>query len=174
MKIYKCIFTGTEVVCDNDRPFPIVDDCVYAIQGRYVEIGGEDYGLGANVDDEAAEGATADTLDNGKQKVVDVVHFNRLVETCYDKKAYMAHIKAYLKAVNEKIKAVDEEASAKFMSNAQVFIKKVIADFGEYQFFLPPLSDDANPEESIVILGRWEGETPTYYFWKDGLHGQRV
>jgi len=174
MKIYKCIFTGTEVVCDNDRPFNVVDDCMYSVQGRYVEIGGEDFGLGANADEDAAEGATAEAVESGKQKVVDVVHFNRLVETFFDKKAYMAHIKGYLKALNDKIKAVDEAASTKFMANAQVFVKKVLGDFSEYQFFLPPLSDDANPEESIVILGKWEGEIPTYFFWKDGLAGQRV
>jgi len=105
MKIYKCIITGDEVLCDNDKPLKEEDDVVYVIEGKYITIGGEDYGLAANADEDADEGATADATEEAKQKVVDVVHQNRLQETFFDKKSYMGHIKAYMKRVKERLGA---------------------------------------------------------------------
>jgi len=128
MRIYKCIFSGTEVLCDNDRPLSEEDGVVYAVPGRYIEIGGEDYGLASNVDEDAEEGATAEGGDNGKQKVIDIIHNYRLVETNYDKKSYMGYIKGYMKSVLEKIKASgNEERAAAFTAGAQTFVKKVLA-----------------------------------------------
>jgi len=175
MRIYKCIFTDSEVLCDNDRMMPEQDGVVYAIQGRYMEVGGEDYGLSSNVDEDADEGATAEGTADGKAKVIDVVHNYRLMETSYDKKSYMAYIKGYMKAILDKIKATgDEERAKAFQTGAQTFVKGVLGSFDDYQFFLPALDDNANPDEAIIVLAKWEGETPTFYFWKDGLKGEKV
>jgi flagellar hook-basal body complex protein FliE len=175
MRIYKCIFTDTEVFCDNDRALKLVDDVVYEMEGRMVEIGGEDYGISANVDEDAAEGATAEDGENKKQKVCDVVHFNRLMETSYDKKGFMGYLKNYMKKVNDTLKETKgEEESKKFMTGAQTFAKKVIGEFDEFQFFLPPLHDDADPDESIIVLSKWDGEIPKFYFWAHGLKSEKV
>jgi len=174
MKIYKCIISGDEVLCDNDRPLAEMDDVVYAVQGRLIEIGGEDYGLAANADEDADEGATAEGVENAKQKVVDVVHNNRLVETQYDKKSYMAYIKGYMKKLNDHLKENNESRSAPFMAGAAVFVKKVIKEFEEYQFFLPPLNDEYDTNDAILVLCKWEGEVAKFFFWKDGLKGARV
>jgi hypothetical protein len=96
------------------------------------------------------------------------------METSYDKKSFMAYIKGYMKALNDKLKEADPAKSAAFMAGAQTFVKKVIANFDDYQFFLPPLSDEANLEESILVLCKWEGEVAKFYFWKDGLKGEKV
>lgn len=174
MRIYKCIFTGTEVMCDNDKLLATMDDAVYVLDGKYVEVGGENFGLAANADEDAEEGATAEGADDGKQRVVDVVYNNRLVETSYDKKSFMAYIKGYMKKVNDHLKEHTPERSAGFMAAAAVFVKKVLAEFDEYQFFLPPLHEDVNSEDAILVLAKWEGETAKFYFWKDGLKGERV
>jgi hypothetical protein len=175
MRIFKCINTDTEVLCDNDRVMPVVDDVVYAVEGRMIEIGGEDFGLAANVDEDAEEGAVGEGTADGKRKVVDIIHNYNLVETNYDKKSYMAYIKGYMKLLMEKIKASgDEERAKAFAANAQTFVKKVLGEFDEYQFFLPSLDDNANPDEAIIVLAKWEGETPTFFFWKDGLKGEKV
>lgn len=175
MRIYKCIFSGAEVFCDNDRPLVLVDDVVYELTGRMVEVGGEDFGLAGNVDEDAEEGATAEAGAEAKQKVVDIVYNYQLTETAYDKKSYMAYIKGYMKALNDTIKeSKGEEASAKFMAGAQTFVKKVLADFGEYQFFLPNAGDEADYEKATLILCKWEGETPKFWVFADGLKGERV
>ena len=175
MRVYKCIFSGAEVLCDNDRPLNLVDGVVYEVTGRMIEIGGEDFGMAANVDEDADEGVTADATAESKQKVVDVVHNYQLTETSYDKKSYMAYIKGYMKSLAEHVKETqgDEEAK-KFMTGAQTFVKKVLAEFDEYQFFLPNAGDDADFEKAILVLCKWDGETPKFWFWSHGLKGEKV
>ena len=168
MRIYKCNISSDEVLCDNDRPLAEEDGVVYAVPGKYIEIGGEDFGLAANVDEDAGEGATGDGDDASKERILDIVHQNRLVETSFDKKSYMATIKAYMKKVKESID--DEEEAKKFVAGAQVFVKKVIGDFDEFQFFL----GESMSDEGIVVLCKWEGESCTFYFWKHGLKGEKV
>jgi len=170
MRIYKCIFTGDEVLCDNDQPLAVEDDVVYTIKGKYIEIGGEDFGISANVDDEAAEGATAEGAESGKTRVINVVHQNRLSETSFDKKSFMAYIKGYMKKLKEKLDESDKARSAAFMAGAQTFVKKVIAEFDDFQFFLP----ESNSDEGIIVLAKWVGEEAIFYYWKDGLRGEKV
>ena len=170
MRIYKCIFNGDEVLCDNDQPLQTVDDVVYTITGKWIEIGGEDFGIGNNVDEDAAEGATAEGADSGKTRVINVVNQNRLSETSFDKKSYMAYIKSYMKRLKEKLDESDPARSAAFMAGAQTFVKKVIGEFDEYQFFLP----ESNADDGIVVLAKWVGEEAIFYYWKDGLKGEKV
>lgn len=170
MRIYKCIFTGDEVLCDNDRPLAEVDDAMYVVEGKYIEIGGEDYGISANVDEEAAEGATGDGTNDQKVRVVDVVHQNRLSETQFDKKSYLAYLKDYLKRVNEQLKETCPERSAPFMAAAQTFIKKMVPEFDDYQFFMGA----SNSTDGIIVLAKWEGEKAMFFFWKDGMKGEKV
>ncbi|CAM42310.1 putative IgE-dependent histamine-releasing factor [Leishmania braziliensis MHOM/BR/75/M2904] len=170
MKIFKDVLTGAEVVCDNDRPFEVEGDIVYVVVGRYIDVGGEDYGISANVDEDAAEGATGDVAE-GKERVVDVVHNNRYTETSYDKASYMAHIRGYMKQLLEKIE--DEAEKKAFQANAAAFVKKVLKDIDDYQFFIPE-GNDEDPDNGMIVLCRWDGETPKFYFWKDGLKGERV
>lgn len=171
MKIFKDIFSGAEVLCDNDRPLEVVDEVVYTFKGKYIEVGGEDYGISANVDEDAAEGATGEGADNGKTRVVDVVYNNRYTETQYDKASYTAHMKAYMKKVMENVDGDDKKKE--FQKNAATFFKKVLKDFDDYQFFIPAGNED-DPDAGQIVLCRWEGEEALFYFWKDGLKGERV
>ncbi|CAG9574623.1 putative IgE-dependent histamine-releasing factor [Leishmania major strain Friedlin] len=170
MKIFKDVLTGSEVVCDNDCPFDVEGDIMYVVNGRYIDVGGEDYGISANVDEDAAEGATGEVAE-GKERVVDVVYNNRYTETSYDKASYMAHIRSYMKQLLEKIE--NEEERKAFQTNAAAFVKKVLKDIDEYQFFIPE-GNDEDPDNGMIVLCRWDGETPRFYFWKDGLKGERV
>ncbi|CUG06302.1 Hypothetical protein, putative [Bodo saltans] len=171
MKIFKDIFTGAEVLCDNDRPLTIVDDVVYTFKGKYIEIGGEDYGISANVDEDAAEGATGDGTADGKERVVDVVYNNRYTETSYDKASFTAYMKNYMKKVVEAIPNDDDKKA--FQTNAVVFFKKVLKNFDDYQFFIPA-GNEEDPDAGMMILCRWEEEDAIFYYWKDGLKGERV
>ncbi|ORC88779.1 translationally controlled tumor protein (TCTP) [Trypanosoma theileri] len=170
MRIFKDILTNAEVVCDNDKPMQEEGDIVYVVKGRYIEIGGEDYGISANVDEDAGEGATGD-VDDSKQRVIDIVYNNRYTETNYDKASYMAHIRGYMKQLLDKIES-DEDKKA-FQTNAAAFVKKVVKEIDEYQFFIPE-GNEEDPDNGMIVLCRWEGEEPSFYYWKDGLKGERV
>ncbi|CCW65990.1 unnamed protein product [Phytomonas sp. Hart1] len=170
MKVYRDIFTDAEVFCDNDLPLDVEDDVVYVIDGKYIDIGGEDYGISANVDEDAAEGATGETAD-GKQRVVDIMHNNRYVETFYDKASYLAHVREYMKKLLKNIEG--DDAKKAFQTNAANFAKKVMKEINEYQFFIPDRNEE-DPDSGIIVLCRWYGETPKFYYWKDGLKGERV
>lgn len=170
MRIYRDVITNTEVVCDNDVPFAEQGDIVYVVKGRYIEIGGEDYGISANVEEDAAEGATGE-LAEGRERVVDIVHNNRYTETSYDKASYMAHIKGYMKQLLEKIE--DADAKKAFQVNAATFVKGVLKELDEYQFFIPE-GNEEDPDNGMIVLCKWDGETPYFYMWKDGLKGMRV
>lgn len=171
MKIYRDIISNNEVVCDNDRPFEEEDGVMYVVKGRYIEVGGEDFGISANVDEDAGEGATGEGVEDGRKKVIDVIHNNRYTETSYDKASYMAHIKGYMKVLLDKIEG--DEAKKAFQTGAQTFVKKVIKEIDDYQFFIPE-GNDEDPDNGMIVLCRWDGETPIFYFWKDGLKGMRV
>jgi len=175
MRIYKCVFSGIEVLCDNDRPLTLIHDCIYEVVGRHIEIGGEDFGLAANVEEDAEEGALAEGADNGKKKVIDQIYNYQLTETSYDKKSYMGYIKNYMKKVRDHVAATQgEEESAKFQAGAQAFVKGLLGDFDNWQFYLPSGGDDTNYEEAILILGKWDGETPKFYYWAHGMKGEKV
>jgi len=175
MQIFRCLFCNTEVLCDSGVQLKI-EDGMFVVQGKYIELGEEDFGLSANVDEDADEGATAEASDSKKKKVVDIIHHNHLMETSFDKAAYMGYVKTYLKNVigYMKEKGADDESVKAFQSNAQAFIKKVIGSFDEWQFFYPDMGENADYDNALVILCKWEGETPFFYYFKDGLKAEKV
>lgn len=171
MQVYKCLISGDEVLCDNNRVLQVEDDVVFVVKGKWIDVGGEDYGISSNVDDEAAEGTTAEGGAEAKAKVIDVVNQNRLSETSFDKKSYMAYMKGYMKTLKTKIEeGPNKDRAAAFMAGAQVFVKKVLAEFDEFQFFV----GESGSDEGIIVLAKWVGEEALFYFWKDGLKGEKV
>merc|ERR1712000_670932 len=109
------------------------------------------------------EGAAGEGTDSKKQKDIDIIHNNSLTETSFEKKAYMAYIKGYLKNLVDHMKEngkSDEDIKA-FQSSAQTFIKKVLGSFDDYH-------------TAMVILCKWDGETPYFYYFKDGLKAEKV
>lgn len=170
MKIYKDIFTGDEIVCDDNMPLPVQDGVVYTKKGKYIEIGGEDYGISANVDEDAAEGATADGGESGKTRVINVVNANRYTETGFDKKSFMAYIKGYMKKVKDHLEEHKPDRVAEFQAGATTFVKKVVAEFDDFQFYLP----ESQTDDGMVILSKWEEEDCVFYYWLDGLKEEKV
>eukprot|EP00007_Cunea_sp_BSH-02190019_P000081 CAMPEP_0174247078 /NCGR_PEP_ID=MMETSP0417-20130205/42391_1 /TAXON_ID=242541 /ORGANISM="Mayorella sp, Strain BSH-02190019" /LENGTH=162 /DNA_ID=CAMNT_0015326931 /DNA_START=44 /DNA_END=532 /DNA_ORIENTATION=- len=161
MKIYKCKLCGDEL-CTDAYPMEVVDDVMYKFEGKFVaKVEGGDYGIGGDEEEGVADPNTV--------HVVDIVDASNLVETQYDKKSYMMHIKMYMKKLKAKLEAEDPERVAPFMKGAQAFVKKLIGDFKEYQFFTGSSMDP----ESTTILCKYEGETPYFYIWKDGCEEEK-
>merc|ERR1711976_233659 len=131
-------------------PVTLVDEVLYRVVGKQETIAAEDYdaAIGANPSaEEASEG-----LEDAAQSVINVVHGNRLVETGFDKKGYMVHIKDYMKKVKEDLTANNPDRLKVFQDNVQTAVKKIIGEFKEYQFF----QGESMNADGMVVLMKWE------------------
>jgi hypothetical protein len=167
MIIYKDIFTGDELFSDS-FPMELVDDVVYKLKGKMRTESFEvnDSLIGGNA---SAEGGGDDGGDAATQSGVDVVMNGRLNEYALDKKSYMTHIKEYMKRVKERLQADKPDQVDTFTSKVQAFVKGVLGEFKEYQFFC---GESMNPDGMLVLM-KWDGETPYLFFFKHGLDEEK-
>lgn len=125
------------------------------------------FDIGANASE---EGEDADDLVSDVRTVNNIVDSFRLVETSFDKKGYMAYIKGYMKALTDKLKEKNPERVAAFQKAAQGYVKKIIDNFNEYQFF----TGESMDPEGMVVLCYWRDETPVMIYFKDGFDEMKV
>lgn len=109
MRIYKDVFTGTHprsaaraparseaVHCgdllllgdelfSDTYPMKETDDLVYEVEGKFVVEREGDYGISANADEDAGEGAAGEGVEKGEKRVINIVSAHRLQETGFDK-----------------------------------------------------------------------------------------
>ena len=116
----------------------------------------------------SAEGVT-DGGDASATTGIDVVLNGRLQEYQMSKKTYMTSIKEYMKRVKDHLEKNNPDQVSVFTSNIQTFVKTVLGEFKEYQFFT---GESMNPD-GMVALMRWDGQTPYLYFFKHGLDEEK-
>eukprot|EP01027_Heterolobosea_sp_BB2_P022029 GEZU01032407.1.p2 GENE.GEZU01032407.1~~GEZU01032407.1.p2 ORF type:complete len:168 (-),score=98.10 GEZU01032407.1:76-579(-) len=162
MKIYKDVFSGDELISDSFE-LNEVDDVVFEVKGKMITKGADEIKLeGANASAEEAE----ESMDNTTQVVNNIVDAFRLQETSYDKKAYMSYIKGYMKRVADYLQENNPSRLDAFKAGAQTFVKKVLGEFNEYQFF----TGESMDHESMLVLCKFkEDQNPYLYFFKDGM-----
>ena len=102
--------------------------------------------------------------------VNNIVNNFRLVESSFDKKNFMTYIKGYMKNLTAYLEQKKPERVADFQKSAQAFVKKVLADFGEYQFFT---GENMDPE-GMVVLCIWRNDVPVMIYFKDGVEEMKV
>ncbi|MRA94136.1 hypothetical protein GH868_29765, partial [Bacillus thuringiensis] len=56
-----------------------------------------------------------------------------------------------------------------FTSKVQKFVKGFLGEFKEYQFFC---GESMNPDGMLVLM-KWDGETPYLFFFKHGLDEEK-
>lgn len=77
-------------------------------------------------------------------------------------KPFLKNLKAYL------IEQKKEDRVEKFMAGAQTFIKKVVSNFDDYEFY----TGSSESLEGSIVLSFWEDESasgPMFYLFKDAL-----
>merc|ERR1711939_447043 len=169
MIIYNDLITGDELISDSYN-LKEVDGAVYEADCSKITIGGESVDIGANPSAEEADEGT----DDNKQQVIDVVHSFRLNETSFDKKSYLSHLKGYMKEVKKKMKdnGAGDDQVTEFEKNASAYAKKIIANFGDYEFLI---GESMNPDGMVILLNyREDGMTPYVTIWKHGVKEQKV
>ena len=121
-------------------------------------------GANASAEEENEEyGASVRTVNN-------IVDSFRLSETSFDKKGYMTYIKDYMKRGVAILKEKKPDRVEPFQKAAQGFIKKVLENFSEYQFF----TGESNDPDAMVVLCIWRDNVPIMIYFKDLLDEMKV
>jgi len=169
MKVFKDIIAGDELFSDS-FPVKLIDDVVYEVESKMITKQEGNYDIGANPSEEGA--GEDEGFDETKVTVDAIVDAFRLQQTTYDKSSYMAHIKTYMKNILDGIKAKNPERADTFQKNSAAFVKKVLGDFKNYEFF----TGETMNTDAMVVLKNYkeDGITPLYYFFKDGLLEEKV
>jgi len=127
------------------------------------------FDIGANPSEEEGGDEGADG-DNDTITINNLVDAHKLVVTSYDKKAYLGHIKVYLKRIATKLETEGKDVKA-FQAAAQEFVKKVIANFDDYEFYTGETMD---PEAMVVLkVYKEDGIIPYFLFWKAGVKEEK-
>ncbi|KAK9369051.1 translationally controlled tumor protein [Lipomyces kononenkoae] len=149
-------------------PLKLVDDAVYEVDCQMVQVKqGADVDIGANPSAEEGD----EGLEDGVETVNNIVYSFRLSPTSFDKKSFLTYIKGYMKAVKTKLAEISPDDVATFEKGAQAYVKKVVANFKDYEFYT---GESMDPEGMIVLLNyREDGTTPFVVFWKHGLKEEK-
>jgi len=175
MKIFKDLFTGDELFSDS-FPIELVDDIIYKVKGK-VRTDTFDIDSSAIGGNASAEGGEGDEGAEATSKQgVDIIMNSRLVEYGLNKKDYVTHIKGYMAEVLKYLNENKPAEAPKFKENVEKFVKKVVGEFKEYQFFC---GESMKPDGMLALM-RWEdnddgkSQTPYMYFFKHGLKEEKV
>ncbi|KAI9876777.1 MAG: hypothetical protein M1830_005722 [Pleopsidium flavum] len=153
-----------------------VDGIVYEIEARKVTKGGERIDIGANPSTENQD--EGGDLDDKVEQELDIVVAFRLhdmeMKAPQRKSHYIPHIKAYMKKVVEALKAkgTDEETIKAFQTGAQAYVKKIIANITDYDFYIGESQDFDGMH--VLLNYREDGITPYFTIWKHGLTEMKV
>jgi len=170
MKVFKDIFNGDEMLSDA-LPMEVVDGVALKVETKNMTKSlNANFDIGANPSTE--EGAADEGFDDGGSVTINnLVDNHHLVQTQYDKKSYMGHIKAYMKRLLDHLKEHNPSRVETFQKEAQEFVKKVIAKFDEFEFYT---GEQMDPECMVALKFYSEdGITPYFYFWKDGMKEEK-
>eukprot|EP00004_Rigifila_ramosa_P008110 TRINITY_DN19292_c0_g1_i1.p1 TRINITY_DN19292_c0_g1~~TRINITY_DN19292_c0_g1_i1.p1 ORF type:complete len:168 (+),score=52.02 TRINITY_DN19292_c0_g1_i1:55-558(+) len=167
MIIFMDKISGDEIFSDA-QPYKIVDDVLYEIECKKITIGPAHVDIGAN---ESAEEGT-EQLDDSARVAINVVESHQLNATSLDKKQYMAAIKTYMKALKAKLEAEGSDRAEAFTKGATEAVKKILANFDDYEFYVGASYD----MDAMMPLIFYKGENPNpfMYVWRDGVRGQKV
>lgn len=171
MLIYRDVISGDEMLSDIYK-LELVDDVVYEVEGKQETFSTtvDESKLGANA---SAEGGDEEAADPScSQSGINIVMANRLVQTHFEKKDYMAYIKGYMKALEKHLAEHNPDRVEPFKKGAQKYVKQILSQFKQYEFFM---GESLNAEAMCpLLIWKNDGATPYMVFFKDGLKEEKV
>ncbi|KAH0488092.1 MAG: hypothetical protein KVP17_002658 [Porospora cf. gigantea B] len=174
MKVFYGVFESpeSEVVSDSyaqSLPFDMEEfkDVAFEVKGRYIDIGGEDYGIEDNDEDGAGGAAMA-------EKVVDIIHNFKLTDTGMRKKDFQLYLKTWMKELMESPKTKDKFADPDFKAKFTGFIKVLLGRFAELCILVHESAYDegiyGECKATLVFSYNKDGEIePTFVYLNDTL-----
>jgi len=113
-----------------------------------------------------------DEEDPDAEKVLDIVFHSKLEPIKFTKKTYVSNLKKLVKAIVKNLKKTKtEEEVAEWQTKVNTWMSDFLEHFDDYDFYLGPSQD---LESGFVVLAKWDGADPYFYFWKDGLKSEKV
>ncbi|KAH8673909.1 Mss4-like protein [Xylariales sp. PMI_506] len=172
MLIYKDIATGSEILSDS-FPSTEVDGVLLEVDCAMISVGGESFDTGANASAEEA----GDDLEDGVQKVNNIIHTFQLQEMPMDKAGYKAHAKAFIKKVKKHLDesgASDEEKDL-FKTKGQAQLMSILKNFDKYECYIGEAGPSAEDDQQVILLNyRDDGITPFFTYWKHAMKAEKV
>ena len=165
--IYRDMVSGCEMF-NVAHPHSLVteNNAVICVQSMMINENGDpiDVGGGNHFGGAAADEAP---LDDGEEKVNNIIATAGLVEVDFKKKALVEWAKPYLARVKTRLEKERPERVQAFMEGAQAFVQKLIKELSEYVIYVNKTLD----YEGALAFARFEdGATvPQFYFFRDGL-----
>ncbi|KAI5310304.1 hypothetical protein KEM55_008762 [Ascosphaera atra] len=181
MIIYKDIITGDELMSDTYKIQQTPGGCLWEIDCKKYVKGKTNVQLeGANP---SAEGGDDDDEGEGSGEMIhDIEESFQLqwlkpdengMETKPSKEDFKANLKSYIKRINKKLQEKGDEAAVKeFQAGAGAAMKKIIANYDNYDVMMGASMD---PNGMYVLIDfREDGMTPFATIWKHGLEEMKV
>lgn len=151
MLIYKDIVHSDELL--SEALITSREDLFYVVKGKMIVADGDEE------NDEA-------------EKVIDVVFHNNLTETAFTKKTFVANLKKFMKAMVKNMKKTKtEEEVAAWQAKVTEWMTAFLEDFENHAFYL---GNSMDVETGMVVICKWDGADPFFYFWKEGLKSEKV
>ncbi|MEU7168293.1 translationally-controlled tumor protein [Streptomyces morookaense] len=164
MLVFLDVFSGDELGGDA---FPLKedDDIAIEMEGKLIKISTD-----VDVADDTGAGQTdEDAADDAGESVtkVNIVHAHELEQTQFTKKSYQVYIKGYTKRLLTYLKEHNPERAAIFEKKAPAFIKGILANFNDWDFYTGKSMD---PDAGLAMLNyRDDGQTPYVVVLKDSV-----
>ncbi|WP_210992728.1 translationally-controlled tumor protein [Streptomyces sp. C3-3] len=162
MIVYKDRFNGDELASDS---FPVKDtglflevDCKTVSRQKVGSLSGAGLDGGDGSDAEAEAGEVI--------AVIDLVGETRMVETSYDRKSYLGHIKAYTSRLRQVVAEGGDQNVEEWQTAVAEEVNRVVASFGDWKFYT---GESMDPDAMVPLLGRREDGQMYFRFFKDGL-----
>ncbi len=129
-----------------------------AFKGSYVTVKDGVDGF-ENNDEDGGE------LDDGVRQVIDIVEYMQLQSTGFDKKGFKLFLKSYVKKIMAHLMEKHPEQVDEFKAGAAEFMKTLLANFKEYDFYTGSSMDP----EGAICIAYWDGATPYFMFFSHAL-----
>lgn len=160
MIVYKDRFNGDELASDS---FPIKDTGLFLeVECKTVSRQKVNSLSGAGLD--GGDGSDAEAGD--VTAVIDLVDATRMVETSYDKKSYLGHIKAYTSRLRQVVAERGDQSVEEWQTAVAEEVNRVVASLGDWTFYT---GESMDPDAMVPLLGRREDGQMYFRFFKDGL-----
>ena len=161
--LYKCAFTGIEMVSDAFPHKFLYNDVVLAVQSASVDKKAIQMDIG--------EPDEVDDQDEVVNDIIDGFHYNQVT---YTKPQFTAVMKNYLKKVSERIKEKNPNKLALFQTKSVELLKFVVEKFSEFEFFM----NENNDDEGAITFAYWEDSEndtgPTFFYFVDAMAREKI
>ena len=161
--VYKCVFTGSEMISDSYPTSETYDGYIIECQSQTVVKDALDLGIGE-----------ADDCDDQAEKVNSIVDGFAMMAMEMKKGEFQSYIKKYMAKIIAHLTENAPDRVDGFKKNATLVVKMLLGSFDDCEFYM---GDKDPSSDGHIGIGFWKNpETdtaPTFIYFKDGLKGEK-